>query len=59
MNSENCKNQIFNVGNDKEISIRDFAKVVIKVLTVIQLIDISYEKQFGIVMRIFKKSPKY
>lgn len=48
LDSENCKNQIFNVGTDKEISIRDFAKVVIKVLNSnSKLIDISYEKQFG------------
>lgn len=46
--SDKCKNQIFNVGTDKEISIRDFAKTVIKVLNSnSKLIDISYEKQFG------------
>ena len=47
--SDKCKNQIFNVGTDKEISIRDFAKTVIKVLNLSnsKLIDISYEKQFG------------
>ena len=46
--SEKCKNTIFNVGSDKEISIKEFAKKVIAVAkSNSKLKQISYEQQFG------------
>ena len=44
----NCKNQIFNVGSNDEISIENFAKKVISILnSKSELKKVSYEKQFG------------
>lgn len=43
-----CKNEIFNVGSDHEISIEDFAKKIISIIdSRSELIKVSYEKQFG------------
>ena len=48
LETEKCKNNIFNVGSDKEISVKDFAELVIKVTgSKSKLKNISYEKQFG------------
>lgn len=48
LNKQNCKNEIFNVGSDEEISIEDFAKKVISIFnSKSELVRVSYEKQFG------------
>ncbi len=48
LNESNCKNEIFNVGSNHEISIENFAKKVISVLnSKSKLKRVSYEKQFG------------
>jgi UDP-glucose 4-epimerase len=46
--SEKCKNQIFNVGTDDEISISDFAKKIIFLTNSKSKLKVtSYEDQFG------------
>ena len=48
LEQDNCKNQIFNVGSNDEISIEDFAKKVISTLnSKSKLKKVSYEEQFG------------
>ncbi len=48
LESNKCKNQIFNIGTDHEISIEEFAKKIISITnSKSKLVSVSYNDQFG------------
>ena len=48
LHADNCKNQIFNIGSNNEISIEEFAKKIIKITkSKSKLRKVSYNEQFG------------
>tara|TARA_A100001015_G_C14981987_1_gene709863 strand:+ start:918 stop:1862 length:945 start_codon:yes stop_codon:yes gene_type:complete len=48
LHADNCKNQIFNIGSNDEISIEEFAKKIIKITkSKSKLRKVSYNEQFG------------